>query len=90
MQESIYFSLYTLYLQGKAGNEPLSRAAVYVPFYSNKVKDKPKKQVNHTYKLIEAKVFYDNDKMKRRKDKQHQVITSRELLPCVPFCLLSS
>ena len=57
MQESIYFSLYTLHLQGKTGKEPLSRAAVYVPFHSNKVKDKQKKQVNHTYDLIEAKVF---------------------------------
>ena len=38
------------------GEEPLSRA-VYVPFYSNKVKDKQEKQVNHTYDLIEAKIF---------------------------------
>ena len=46
----------TLLLQGKAGEEPLY-SAVYVPFYSNKVKDKHEKQVNHTYTLIEAKIF---------------------------------
>ena len=31
--------------------------AVYVPFYSNKVKDKQAEQVNHTYNLIETKIF---------------------------------
>ena len=44
------------YLQGKAGEEPLSRA-VYVPFYSNKVKGKQEKQVKYTYELIDAKIF---------------------------------
>ena len=43
-------------LKGKAAEEPLSRA-VYVLFYSNKVKDKQEKQVTHTYALIEAKSF---------------------------------
>ena len=37
-------------------------AAVYVPFYSKKVKDMQKKQVNHTYDLIEAKVFMTTTK----------------------------
>ena len=50
-----------MHLQGKAGKEPLSRAA-YVPFYLNKVKEKQGKQVTHTYNLIEAK-----NSMKARK-----------------------
>ena len=29
--------------------------AVYVPFYSNKVKDKQEMQAKHTYTLIKAK-----------------------------------
>ena len=33
--------------------------AVYVPFYSNKIKDKQEKQVTHTYTLIEAKLFVE-------------------------------
>ena len=31
-------------------------------FYSNKVKDKQEKQVNHTYFLIEAKIFMEAKK----------------------------
>ena len=45
-------------LKGKAVREPLSRA-VYVRFYSSKVKDKQEKHVPHTYKLIEAKRFME-------------------------------
>ena len=52
MQESIYCALH---VQGKAGEEPLSQAAC-VRFYLNKVNDKQKKQLTHTYKLIEAKI----------------------------------
>ena len=37
-------------------DEPLSRA-VYVPFYSKKVKYTQEKQVNHTYNLVEAKIL---------------------------------
>ena len=33
--------------------------AVYVRFYSNKVKDKQEQQVMHTYNLIEAKSFME-------------------------------
>ena len=35
---------------------------VYVPFYSNKVKDKEEKQVTHTYPLIKAKGFMEATK----------------------------
>ena len=31
--------------------------AAYVPFYSNKIKDKQEKEITHTYTLIEAKIF---------------------------------
>ena len=34
----------------------------YITFYSNKVKYKQKKQVTHTYSLIEAKVFMEATK----------------------------
>ena len=50
-----------LHFKGQAAEEPLPRA-VYVPFYSNKVKDKQEKQVTHTYKLIEAKGFMEATK----------------------------
>ena len=56
-----YCGLQTLDLKGKAGEEPFSRA-VYVPFYSNKVKDKQEMQVTHTYALIEAKIFMEAKK----------------------------
>ena len=52
--------------QGKAGEETLSRA-LYVPFYSNKVKDKQEKQVNHTYALIEAKILMQAKKWNEEK-----------------------
>ena len=40
-------TLNTFYVQGKAGEEPLSKA-VYVPFYSNKVKENKEMQATHT------------------------------------------
>ena len=42
IEERIYWALSTLHLQGKAGESALSRA-VYVRFYSNKIKDKTRK-----------------------------------------------
>ena len=36
--------------------------AFYVPFYSNKVKDKQEKQVTHTYNLIKGKSFMEATK----------------------------
>ena len=54
-KKRIYCALYTPHLNGKADEEPLSRA-VYVPFYSNKVKDKQQMQATHSYALIEAKI----------------------------------
>ena len=39
----------------------------YVTFYSNKVKAKQKKQVMHTYNLIEAKVFMEATKWNKEK-----------------------
>ena len=51
---------------GKAAGEPLSRA-VYVRFYSNKVKDKQEEQVTHTYNLIEAKRFMEATKSNKEK-----------------------
>ena len=51
-----HFELETLHLEDKAGEEHLSRA-FYVPFYSNKAKDKQEKQVPHTYDLIQARNF---------------------------------
>ena len=63
----------------KADEEPLSRA-VYVPFYSNKVKEKQEKQFTCTYALMKAKHFHGSDKMKRTEDTHYQMISSRELL----------
>ena len=56
MDERIYCGIQTLHFKGKAGEKTLS-AAVYVCFYSNKVKGKQEKKVTHTYNLIEAKIF---------------------------------
>ena len=39
----------------------------YITFYSNKVKAKQKKQLMHTYNLIEAKVFMEPTKWKKEK-----------------------
>ena len=63
----------------KAAEEPLSRA-VYVPFYSNKVKEKQETQFTDTYALMKAKNFHGSDKMKRTEDTHYQMISSRELL----------
>ena len=49
-----------------AGEEQVSRA-VYVPFYSNKIKDKQEKQLTHTYRLIEAKIFMEATKWNKEK-----------------------
>ena len=53
--------IYLLRLKGKPAEEPLSRA-VYVHFYSNKIKDRKEKQVTHTYNLIEGKIFMEATK----------------------------
>ena len=55
----------TFLLKSKAPEQPLSRA-VYVRFYSNKVKDKQKNQVKHTYALIEAKFFRERQNETKR------------------------
>ena len=36
--------------------------AIYVCFYSNKVKGKQEKEVTHTYTLIEVKIFMETTK----------------------------
>ena len=58
-------------------------------FYLNKIKDKQENQVAHTYKLIGAKNVHGSDKMKEGEDRHHQMISFRELLPCVLLCLPS-
>ena len=37
-----------------------------------------------------GQTFDGSDKMKQRKDRHYQMISSRRFLPCVVFCLLSS
>ena len=61
MDERIYCGIELLHLKVKAGEETLS-GAVYVCFYSNKVKSKQEKQVTHTYPLIEAKISMETTK----------------------------
>ena len=56
----------TLHFKGKAGEKTLSKA-VYVYFYSNKVKDNQEKQVRHTYPLIEVKIFMETTKWNKEK-----------------------
>ena len=51
----------TLHFKGKAGEKTLT-GAVYVCFFSNKVKGKQEKQVTHTYNLIQAKSFVETTK----------------------------
>ena len=50
-----------LHLKSKAAEEPFT-GAVFVRYYSNKVKDKHEKQFTHTYDLIEAKDFMEATK----------------------------
>ena len=88
MWEGIYCALQTLDLQGKDDEEPLARTA-YVPFYSNKIKDKQDEGDVHL-PPIWGHQFYENDEMKLKEDRLYQKISSGELLPFVPFCLLSS
>ena len=66
MDERIYGGIKTLHFKGKAGEKTLS-GAVYVCFYSNKVKGKQEKQVTHTYSLIEAKIFMETTKLNKEK-----------------------
>ena len=66
MDERIYCGIETLPFKGKAGEKTLS-GAVYVCFYSNKVKGKQEKQVTHTYPLIEGKIFMETTKWKKEK-----------------------
>ena len=61
MDERIYCGIETLYFKEKAGEKTLSQA-VYVCFYSNKVKGKQEKQVTHTYNLMKAKIFMETTK----------------------------
>ena len=61
MDKRIYCGMETPHLKGKAGEKTLS-GAVYVCFYSYKVKGKQEKQVTHTYNLIEAKIFMETTK----------------------------
>ena len=61
MDERIYSGLEARHFKGKAGEKSLS-GAVYVCFYSNKIKGKQEKQVTHTYPLIEAKIFMETTK----------------------------
>ena len=56
----------TLHFKGKADEKTLSKA-VYICFYSNKVKGKQEKQVTHTYPLIEAKIFMETTKWNKEK-----------------------
>ena len=45
-------------------------------------------QATHTYTLIEAEIFMEAKKRNKEKIDIYQMLTSGELLPCVPFCLL--
>ena len=56
----------TLHFKGKAGEKTLT-GAVYVCFYSNKVKGKQERQVTHTYNLIQAKMFMETTKWNKEK-----------------------
>ena len=66
MDDRIYCGMETLHFKGKAGEKTLT-GAVYVCFYSNKVKGKQEKQVTHTYPLIEAKIFMETTKLNKEK-----------------------
>ena len=66
MDARIYCGIETLHFKGKAGEKTLS-GAVYVCFYSSKVKDKQEKQVTHTYPLNEAKIFMETTKWNKEK-----------------------
>ena len=66
MNERIYLGIKTLHFKVKAGEKTLS-GAVYVCFYSNKVKGKHEKQVTHTYALIKAKIFIETTKWNKEK-----------------------
>ena len=66
MDERIYCGIETLPFKGKAGENTLS-GAVYVCFYSNKVKGKEEKQVTHTYPLMEGMIFMETTKWKKEK-----------------------
>ena len=66
MDERIKRAPLALHLTAKAAEEPLS-GAVFVRFYSNKVKDKHEKQFTHTYNLIEAKDFMEATKWNKEK-----------------------
>ena len=61
MDKRINCAIQTLHFKGKAAEESLS-GAVYVRFYSKKVKDKEENQVTHTYPLIKAKRFMEATK----------------------------
>ena len=56
----------TLHFKGKAGEKTLT-GAVYIWFYSNKVKGKQEKQVTYTYNLIQAKIFMETTKWNKEK-----------------------
>ena len=58
VKEVLLRTLNTSPWQGKACEEPFSRAA-YVPFCSIKVKDIQEEQFTHTYALREAKIFME-------------------------------
>ena len=66
MDEKISCGIEILHFKSKAGEKTLS-GAVYVCFYSNKVKGKQEKQVTHTYPLIEAKIFMETTKWNKEK-----------------------
>ena len=66
MDEGIYCGMETPHFKGKAGEKTLS-GAVYVSFYSYKVKGKQEKQVTHTYPLIKAKFFMETTKRNKEK-----------------------
>ena len=55
------------------------------------IKSKKKREGGHEYLRPNSRQkFHGSDKMKQNKDRQYQMISYRELSPCVPFCLLSS
>ena len=61
------------------------------PFIKKKIEDKQESRSRiYTYNLIEAKIFMEATKWKKREDRHYQMISSREFLPYVPLCFLSS
>ena len=62
-----------------------------IPFIQVKSTINKKFKACHAYLRTNCgQNFHGSDKMEQRKDRHYQMISSRELLPCVPLSFLSS